>query len=270
MPRLKYCPESKFVYWHTDGAGVVRVHRLPCKSWECPYCGREKYRKRRDVLVAAFQSQVSPTSIASSGSPSDGSEACNWPTHVILTVNPRRVSRKQVWATIGRRFDRFRRGLQRDAGGEAPVYVRVVAQHESHEYPHLHLLVFLPRKYREFSRAQLLQRLRCLWGPRDGGGLVDLGETIDSQQAMRRVIRYILLQLLKPLPSLPTRGRRVSFSRGIGALDEEGSEPKPPKRDGEGGHIRRGNISRATKILKDRGYWVTTTPVGIVAEPPRT
>lgn len=256
MPRLNCCPRSEYVYWHTDEAGVVRVRPFPCKSWECPYCGKEKHQKLREALVFAFQC--------------DALEGYHWPCHVILTMNPERISRKEAWATIGKRFDRFRRGLQRDAGGEAPVYARTVDQHEEHDYPHLHLLVFLPRRYRELSKKQLLERLHHLWGPHDGGGFVELGKSIDSQPAIGRVVRYILRHLQGPMPSLPKRGRRVSVSKGIRFWDQEASRSKPPKRDKAGGEARRGNIVTARQTLQAQGYRVTGSAIGIVAKRPRT
>lgn len=264
MRRPKYCPESKCLYWHKDEAGVIRVHPLPCNSWECAYCGKEKHRKLRKALTSAFQDWASRAC-----SSSDAPECYRWPTHVILTIDPSRISRKEAWATIGERFDRFRRGLQRDAGDEKPMYARTIGRHRENEYPHLHLLVVLPRRYSKVSKTQLLKRLHRLWGPHDGGGLVELGNGIDSERAMRRVVGYILADLQEPLPLLPRRGRRVSVSRGIRLLDDEATS-KPFGGQSMGGQIRSGNISRATALLRAQGYWVRPSRVGITAEPPRT
>ena len=253
MPRWNWCPISQYYYHRVDEAGVITETPFPCKSWECPYCGTRKYNKLRPLLELAFQSF--------------SMEGYTWPYHVTLTMNPSRISRKQAWATLGKRFDDLRRGLQRDAGQVSPIYTRVVAQNKETGYPHVHLLILFQPAHTGLSLNKLRNRLEELWKPKTGGGFVRVVK-VDEMEGIPKKVGYIMRDLRKPLPFLPKRGRRVSVSKDIRFWDQEGNYKPPPKTDKAGGKRKRGNILESAARLKAQGYHVTLGGRGLIAKPP--
>lgn len=254
MPKLNWCPRSQYFYRRTDEAGVIRDTPFPCKSWECPYCGKGRSEKLRETLELAFSCF--------------SMEGYTWPYHATLTMNPARITRKQAWATIGKRFDRLRRGLQRDASGIAPIYARILGQNPDNGYPHLHLLLLLQPAHSQLSDRKLRDRLEDLWGPDTGGGFVRV-RRVDGMDAIPKAVRYVMRHLRETMPFLPKRSRRVSVSRDIKFWDQEGNRSEPPKTDRAGGERKRGDIILSAEALRAKGYRVTFGPRGLTARPPR-
>jgi hypothetical protein len=161
--------------------GTRRYGRMPCKCWDCGYCGPRRARRYRHAICQQ-------------------AERHRLRVFITLTLDPKKLDGEDSTRYLNRCFAELRKKLRRKYGC-APTYIRVL-EYQKNGTAHFHILL---------DRFVEIEWLRRTWQKVGGGWMVN-AKFVDVHRVGAYVSKYLSKDLLM---SAPKGARRVTTSQTI-------------------------------------------------------
>jgi len=246
------CPNFSLLVWRVHDPKTVKMTRLRCKSWTCPYCNK----KNRDEWSSHLKKRLPRVAV-------------QW-WFVTLTAHEKlrdaARSLENIRGNIDRLFKRLRRIYERIS------YVRVYEVHKTGAF-HAHLLVAgMSRRLTRTVAKNGTVRYRPAPDNANGGSWsiktwwkrtareMGMGYMVDVQalETNQQAVNYVLKYLTKQAQSYECRNlRRVQVTNDIGSPHRK---PEPGWNPAK--FVTRWDVPRTAtlydmnlKIRIEREYW---------------